>query len=55
MDVSDGVTFRVREKKSHLSRGANDGGQWGLLQPFGRARRRAEELRGGGAEVGRPA
>lgn len=37
---------------THLSRGANDGGQRGLLQPVGRAGGGAQELGGGGAKVG---
>lgn len=40
---------------NHLSWGANDGGQRRLLQPFRRAGRGAEELRGRGAEVRRTA
>lgn len=47
--------LKQERKIAHLSRGADDGGQRRLLQPFGRAGRRAEELRGGGAEVRRPA
>lgn len=40
---------------TYLSWGANDGGQRGLLQPLGGAGGGAQELGGGGAEVGRSA
>lgn len=40
---------------TYLSRGANDGGQGGLLQPVGCAGGGAKEFGRGGAEVGRSA
>lgn len=39
---------------SYLGRGADDGGQGGFLQPLGHAGGGAQQLGGGGAEVGRP-
>jgi len=46
------VVFKPHKNYSHLGRGTNNGGQWGLLQPVGRARGGAQQLGGGGAEIG---
>ena len=49
------LIFQSLQICTHFSGRADDGGQRGLLQPVGRAGGGAQELCGGGAQVGRAA